>query len=66
MRIAFIFSCVIWMLIAKCLTGCMQVTGAKKITLGTWVIEANNGFEAKAGVQQYDYVKDERGIGQGK
>lgn len=45
------------------LTGCMQVTGAKKIDAWGLVIEANNGFEAKAGVQQYDYVSDQRGIG---
>lgn len=52
-----------WLYILMQTTGCMQITGAKKITLGTWSIEANNGFEAKAGVQQYDRVDDYRGIG---
>jgi len=43
------------------LTGCMQLTGAKKITMGSWSIEANSGFDVSAGVQQYDHVLDKRG-----
>lgn len=43
--------------------GCMQITGAKKIDAWGLVIEANNGFEVKGGVQQYDFVSDTRGIG---
>lgn len=43
------------------LTGCMQLTGAKKITMGTWSIESNSGFEVAAGVQQFDHVLDKRG-----
>ncbi len=42
-------------------TGCMQLTGAKRITLGTWSIESNSGFDVSAGVQQYDHVLDKRG-----
>jgi len=57
------FGAVTLILVMYLLTGCMQLTGAKKITMGTWSIDANNGFEAKAGVQQYDYVADTRGIG---
>jgi hypothetical protein len=61
-----VFWAAIWLVLLQYLTGCMQITGAKKITLGTWSIEANNGFEAKAGVQQYDRVDDYRGIGDKK
>lgn len=43
------------------LSGCMQLTGAKKITMGTWSIESNSGFDVSAGVQQYDHVLDKRG-----
>ena len=42
-------------------TGCMQLTGAKRITMGTWSIESNSGFEVAAGVQQFDHVLDKRG-----
>lgn len=43
-------------------SGCMQLTGAKKITMGTWSIESNTGFEVSAGVQQYDHVLDRKGM----
>jgi hypothetical protein len=58
-----IFHAIVCIVILQYLTGCMQLTGAKKITMGTWSIDANNGFEAKAGIQQYDRVNDYRGIG---
>jgi hypothetical protein len=58
-----IFQLIICIVMFQYLMGCMQLTGAKKITMGTWSIDANNGFEAKAGIQQYDRVNDYRGIG---
>lgn len=44
------------------LSGCMQLTGAKKITLGTWEIESNSGFEVSAGAMQYDHALDRKGM----
>lgn len=44
------------------LSGCMQITGAKKITLGTWQIESNSGFEVSAGAMQYDHALDRKGM----
>ena len=44
-------------------TGCMQMTGAKKIDLWGAVFEANNGIELTAGIQQYDRVNNNKGIG---
>ena len=58
-----IFWCAMWLFWLQYLTGCMQLSGAKKIDAWGLVIEANNGFEAKAGIQQYDFVSDTRGIG---
>jgi len=52
---------VMFSLAAYLLSGCMQLTGAKKITMGTWSIESNSGFDVSAGVQQYDHVLDKRG-----
>lgn len=40
--------------IAGMLTGCMQLTGAKRIKMGSWEIESNAGFEVSAGAMQYD------------
>lgn len=48
--------------ILAALTGCMQVTGAKKIKLGTWEIESNSGFEVSAGAMQYDHALDRKGM----
>ena len=44
------------------LTGCMQLTGAKKIKLGSWEFEANSGFDVSAGVMQYDHALDRKGM----
>jgi hypothetical protein len=44
------------------MSGCMQITGAKKIDAWGLVIEANNGFDISAGVQQYDNVQNMKGI----
>jgi hypothetical protein len=43
-------------------TGCMQLTGAKRIDLWGAKFEANTGFEVSAGVQQYDHVLDRKGM----
>lgn len=58
-----IFQLIICIVMLQYLTGCMQLTGAKKIDLWGAKFEANNGIEVSAGVQQYDYVADTRGIG---
>lgn len=47
-------------------SGCMQLTGAKKIDAWGLVMEANNGIELTAGVQQYDRVNNVKGIGSKK
>jgi len=61
MRIYIILKITMFCLAAYLLSGCMQLTGAKKITMGSWSIEANSGFDVSAGVQQYDHVLDKRG-----
>jgi hypothetical protein len=61
MKTYILLQAVIMILAAYLLSGCMQLTGAKKITLGTWEIEANSGFDVSAGVQQYDHVLDKKG-----
>lgn len=47
--------------ILGCLSGCMQLTGAKKIDAWGLVIESNSGFEVSAGAMQYDFAMDKKG-----
>lgn len=44
-------------------TGCMQAIGVKSMDLWGAKFEANNGFDISAGVQQYDRVDNNKGIG---
>jgi len=44
-------------------TGCMQILGAQDIDAWGLRVKGTTGFEVKAGVQQYDQVQDNRGIG---
>lgn len=43
-------------------TGCMQLTGAKKINAWGFEIESNSGFEVSAGAMQYDHSLDRKGM----
>ena len=42
-------------------TGCMQLTGAKKINAWGFEIESNSGFEVSAGAMQYDHALARKG-----
>jgi len=42
-------------------TGCMQVTGAKRINAWGFEIESNSGFEVSAGAMQYDHALERKG-----
>lgn len=42
-------------------TGCMQLTGAKKINAWGLEIESNSGFEVSAGAMQYDFSLAKKG-----
>jgi hypothetical protein len=44
------------------LTGCMQLTGAKKINAWGFEIESNSGFEVSAGAMQYDHSLNRKGV----
>lgn len=48
--------------ILGCLSGCMQLTGAKKIDAWGLVIESNSGFEVSAGAMQYDHTINRKGM----
>jgi hypothetical protein len=43
-------------------TGCMQITGAKRINAWGLEIEANSGFDVSAGVMQYDHSLERKGM----
>lgn len=44
------------------LSGCMQITGAKRINAWGLEIESNSGFEVSAGAMQYDHALDRKGM----
>lgn len=43
------------------LSGCMPLTGVKKINAWGLEIESNAGFDVSAGVMQYDHALDRKG-----
>lgn len=43
-----------WGSICLLSTGCMQLTGAKRVDMWGFIIDSNSGFELSAGAMQYD------------
>lgn len=53
---------VLMIVVSLLASGCMQLTGAKKIDLWGAKFEANSGFDVSAGVMQYDHALDRKGM----
>ncbi len=43
-------------------SGCMQLTGIKKMDAWGLVVESNSGFEVLAGAKQYEFIDDRKGM----
>jgi len=57
-----VIAAIVAALVMSCLSGCLQLTGARTIDLWGAKFEANSGFEVSAGVQQYNQILDKKGM----